>query len=408
MSESAKAARPENVPGDRVVDFDLYNPPGLGDGLHEAWARLLEPGTPELLWTPCNEGHWIATRGKMQAEIFSDPERFSARAYVIPKSVGLQHQMLPVFLDPPQNQPYRTLLTRILTPRRVNEMQDRIREIAGGLIDASLPDGHCDFIADYAEQLPVQVFMGMVDLPLEDLPKLKMWTDCTVHLGREMNYEQAKRAIYNYLEPHIEVRLGSERTDVLSLVVNGTVHDRPLEHAEMLSLCMQLLLGGLDTLVNFLGFGMLFLARNPAHQRLLRENSALIPGAVDELLRRFPVVTLAREVKYDMGYDGVKLKKGDMIALPTPITGMDEEYNVNPLEVDFERQGGQHLTFGKGPHFCLGAYLARVETRITLEEWFRRIPEFEVEAGSTITFRGGLAGGVNALPLSWKSHRKGA
>ena len=400
---TAVVSHPDNVPADRVVDFDLYHPPGLDNGFHEAWAALQAVDLPDLVWTPHNEGHWIATRGKALAEIFAGHERFSARAYIVPKSVGLQHQMLPVFLDPPHNQPYRDMLTRILTPRRVNDMQDTIRACANALIDTVIADGACNFIACYAEQLPVRIFMELVDLPMADLPQLKTWTDYTVHIGGAMNYEQAKQAIYDYLDPHIDARIGSDRNDMLSLIVNSTVNNRSLTRPEMLNLCMQVLLGGLDTVVNFLGFAMTFLAQSPAHRQALVADPGLIPAAVDELLRRFPVVSLAREVKKDMVYDGVQLRKGDMIALPSPLAGTDNRYNSDARNVDFHRRGGQHVTFGKGPHFCLGAYLTRVEVRITLEEWLRRIPEFAIAPGAKLGFRGGLVGAVNALPLVWQT-----
>ena len=393
--------RPDNVPAERVVEFDLYHPPGLEQGFHEAWAALLTDNVPDLVWTPHNEGHWIATRGKAMGEIFAGHERFSARAYVVPKSVGLQHQMLPVFLDPPHNQPYRDMLTRILTPRRVNDMQGTIRDCANGLIDAVIADGGCDFIASYADQLPVRIFMELVDLPMADLPQIKAWTECTVHIGGPLTYEQAKQAIYDYLDPHMDARIGTDRTDMLSLMVNSTVNGRALTRAEMLNLSMQVLLGGLDTVVNFIGFAMKFLAESPDHRRALVGDPGLIPAAVDELLRRFPVVSLAREVKEDIEYDGVQLRKGDMIALPAPLAGSDDRFNADARTVDFARRGGQHVTFGKGPHFCLGAYLARTEVRITLEEWLRRIPEFAVAPGTTLTYRGGLVGAVNHLPLVW-------
>jgi hypothetical protein len=98
---------------------------------------------------------------------------------------------------------------------------------------------------------------------------------------------------------------------------------------------------------------------------------------------------------------GVQLRKGEMIALPAPLAGSDDRFNANARTVDFTRRCGQHVTFGKGPHFCLGAYLARTEVRITLEEWLRRIPEFSIAPGTTLTYRGGLVGAVNALPLVW-------
>lgn len=401
MSVESLADRPDHVPAERVFDFDLYNPPGIEKGFHEAWLALHAPGVPDLIWTPRNGGHWMATRGAQIAEVFSDHQRFSARVYLVPKSVGEQHQMLPVILDPPANVPYRLLMNRCLAPPRIGGMEGRIRTLAAELVGNVAGQGRCNFISDYADVLPVRIFMSLVNLPDADVPLLKHWTEQIVHPDGSMSYDEAKAHIYAYLDPHIDARLGGDGDDMLSLLINGTVDGRALTRAEMQSLCMQMLLGGLDTVVNFLGFAMLFLARNPDHRRQLVADPSLVGPAVDELLRRFPVVSLAREVRADIHYDGVLLKQGDMVAIPTPLAGTDERQNARALEVDFHRGSGEHVTFGKGPHFCPGANLARTEIRITIEEWLKRIPEFSLEAGPDLQFRGGLVGVVNALPLAW-------
>ncbi len=398
---SPLAARPAHVPAARVVEFDLYHPPGVESGFHEAWQTLHAPEIPDLVWTPYNGGHWLATRGKVIAEVFADYARFSARVYLVPKEVGEQHQMLPVILDPPAHRPYRLLLNSSLAPKIVNGMEAGIRELAGALIEDFLPRGACNFTTEYAELLPVQIFMRMVDLPASDVPKIKYWTDQIVHPDGSMTYAQAKQHLYDYLDPYIEARAGGDGDDMLSRIINGRVNERALTRPEMRSLCMQMLLGGLDTVVNFMGFAFLFLARNPAHQQELRANHTLIPAAVEEFLRRFPVVSLAREVREDIEYDGVRLLKGEMVAIPTPLAGTDARLNARPLEVDFHRTVSEHVTFGNGPHVCPGAYLARTEMRITLEEWLARVPEFRLAPGATLRFRGGLVGVVDALPLVW-------
>lgn len=397
--------RPANVPADRVVDFDLYNPPGVEHGFHEAWLKLHAPGTPDLVWTPRNGGHWMATRGEMIAQIFADYERFSCRVMLVPKAVGEQHQMLPVVLDPPAHRPYRLLLNSSLAPKTINAMEGTIRKLAGTLIEQVRATGQCDFTKDYAEILPVQIFMSMVNLPQSDVAQIKYWTDQIVHPDGSMSYQEAHQHIYDYLEPHIDARLGADGDDVLSRIINGRVNERALTKPEMLSLSMQMLLGGLDTVVNFLGFVLLFLARHPAHRRELIADPGLIPDAVQELLRRFPVVSLAREVRNDIEYDGVQLRAGDMVAVPTPLVGTDERLNPEALKVDFRRKSAEHATFGNGPHVCPGAHLARTEVRITLEEWLARIPDFEIAPGAEIHFRGGLVGVVDGLPLVWDAAR---
>jgi camphor 5-monooxygenase len=401
VNSSVLTELPPNVPADRVMDFDLYNPPGVEHGFHEAWQRLHAPDVPDLVWTPHNGGHWIATRGTMIAEIFADYERFSCRVMLVPKAVGEQHQMLPVVLDPPAHRPYRLLLNSSLAPQTINAMEGTIRRLAGALIEQVRTDGHCDFTKAYAELLPVQIFMSMVNLPQTDVAKIKYWTDQIVHPDGSMSYHDAKQYIYQYLEPHIDARFGAAGDDMLSRIINGKVNDRALTKPEMLSLCMQMLLGGLDTVVNFLGFVLLFLATNPAHRRELIAEPTLIPNAVRELLRRFPVVSLAREVRDDIEYGGVQLRKGDMVAVPTPLVGTDERINRDALKVDFRRESNEHATFGNGPHLCPGAHLARTEIRITIEEWLARIPEFAIAPGAEIRFRGGLVGVVDGLPLVW-------
>ena len=119
------------------------------------------------------------------------------------------------------------------------------------------------------------------------------------------------------------------------------------------------------------------------------------------MLRRFPVVSLAREVRNDIEYDGVQLRKGDMVAIPTPLVGTDERLNPDALTVNFHRESTTHATFGNGPHLCPGARLARTEIRITLEEWLARIPEFTIAPAAEIRFQGGLVGVVDGLPLMW-------
>lgn len=403
MENAEFAERPAHVPEERVVDFDFYNPPGVEQGFHDAWRSLHAPGVPDLVWTPRNGGHWIATRSAKIGEVFSDYERFSSRIIIVPKAVGEQYRMLPTIMDPPEHRPFRSLLNNGLSPKTVRGMTDVIREVAATLVDEVAAAGHCNFTTAFAEQFPIRIFMGIVELPLEDAPKIKYLTDQVVHPDGTMTYAETEQQFYDYVEPHIDARLNSGRDDMLTQIVNGMIGDRPLEKREMQSLCMQVLMGGVDTVVNFLGFVFLFLAQHPTHRRELVENPALIPDAVNELLRRFPVVSMAREVRSDIEYDGVTLKSGDMIVAPSPLSGTDDRENPQPLTVDFRRRSAVHATFGKGNHTCPGAHLARAELRIALEEWLKRIPDFDVAPHAQVAFRGGIVGTVTQLPLVWRA-----
>ena len=170
---------------------------------------------------------------------------------------------------------------------------------------------------------------------------------------------------------------------------------------ECINFITQILIAGLDTVVNFMGYLFLYLARNPEDRRRLAADHSLIPAAVEELVRRYGLVTIGRLVTRDVDFHGVTLKKDDMIVLPTQLHGLDERENADPMTVDFARPPYKHSGFGKGPHHCVGAPLARVEIRVTLEEWLSRIPEFSVAPDAVIECMGGIVGCVRELPLVW-------
>lgn len=398
-------ARPDNVPGDRVIDYDLYALSGNGLSFDGPWERLHLAGRDHqgLLWTPHNEGHWIATSGKVVAEVLSDQELFSNRVTFVPKSTGEAHHMLPTNIDIPDHRSYRRLLNNGLSPRAVRNLHATMRETCIELIDGFIADGRCDFMTQYAEHLPIRVFMGLVQLPVADAPKLKGWSDAIVRSSEAADYSATRRALEDYLKPVIDARLGAGGTDMLSEIVNGQIDGRPLTWEEMLKFSIQLLIGGLDTVVNQLGFLFLFLARNPEHRRQLVDNPALIPNAVEEMVRRFSIACTSREVKKDADYAGVQLKRGDMVLAATPVAGFDEDFIDSPRAVDFSRRLDFQIGFGKGNHICPGANLARAELSITIAEWLKKIPDFSLAEGAELKFGGGVVTTVANLPLVWEA-----
>lgn len=401
MHTATPSEPPPHVAQEQVVDFDFFYPPGVEDDFQAAWLTLQAPAVPDVVWTPRNGGHWIATRGELVEEVFSDYHKFSNRVVTIPKERGEHYRMLPTTLDPPDHRPVRNLLNRNLSPAAVNQQIDMIRSICVELIEEVKPRGGCDLLADFAAHFPIRVFMHMVDLPREDAPLMKYWTDQIVHPDGSMTLEETMQRFHDYLEPVVRARQGKGGGDALSDIVNTQVEGREMTMEDILNLLMQFMMGGLDTVYNFLAYSFLFLARNPGHRRQLLDDPDLIPGAVNELLRRFPLVSMAREVREDIEWHGTRLKKGDMIVCASPLVGNDARMNPDPLLVDFHRKGGHHATFGMGHHICPGAHLARVEMRITLAEWLARIPHFEVAPGAAITMRGGIVGSMETLPLVW-------
>lgn len=401
MINDALAERPAHIPEDRVVEFDIYAPPGVKEDFHLAWHTLQEPGVPDIVWTPRNGGHWIPTRASIILDVLSDYERFSSRNIIIPKSHGKDHNLIPTTIDPPAHRPYRKTLNDTLSPKVVKSMDDNIRAIAVDLIESFRADGACNFTTAYAEILPIKIFLSMMNLPLEDTPKTKYWSDQLLRPDGSISFADALRNLNEYLEPYVDERAGKSGTDMLSRLINSKVDGRTLSRDEAMKLAVQVLIAGIDTVVNFLGFVFLFLARNPEHRQELAANPEIIPEAVEEFLRRYPIVTIGREVRNDIEFHGVQLKAGEMIATPTPLGGTDERFNENPLALDFHRTERNSAAFGTGHHICPGKTLARTEIGITLEEWMRRIPDFELAPGAEVTFTGGIVGVVDGVPLVW-------
>lgn len=399
---TANADFPANVRPDQVVDFDVFAPEGGRERFYEAWKTLHAGGVPEMVWTPRNGGHWIATRIDLLDEIFSDHDLFSSRVILLPKEVGEQHKgLLPTTLDPPEHRGYRNVLNSGFAPRSIRHLEDDIRQLAADLIESFRLKGQCDFQKEFAEILPIQVFMTMFGLPLEDSPKLKRWSDDLTRPDGSISMKDGITRLKEYMMVHVLSRRENPQEDLLSRIANGNVDGREIDPEDANQLAVQVLIAGLDTVVNFLDFSIVFLARNPSHRKQLIDNPDLIPAAVEELFRRFPLVTIAREVVADISYHGAELKKGEMVALATVLGGLDEEANPDPMKVDFQRRGARHVTFGTGPHRCPGALLARTEMRIAIEEWLKRIPDFDLHSDMVTTFSGGVTASMDEVRLSW-------
>ncbi|MBU6266481.1 MAG: cytochrome P450 [Sphingomonadales bacterium] len=395
------AQPPAHVPPERVVDIDIYALPGQPDDFHRAW-QALQQSAPPVVWTPRNEGHWIALGGDVLAEVQSDHTRFSNRVIVVPKSVGEKHGLIPTTIDPPEHRPYRKLLNDGMALAKVRKLHDSIRAVAAELIDGFIARGSCDFTGEYAQVLPIRIFLALVNLPMADAANIRMWAECMTRPNPPMPFEAGKQALYDYLDPIIAARRATPGDDLLSQIVTAQIDGRELSRDEALALGTQILVAGVDTVVNFLGFVLLFLARNPdARAELAAKDANGVMAATNELFRRFGLVTIARTVREDMDFHGCPLKAGELVCIPTQVHGLDEGVNPDALTVDFARRGGRHSAFGSGPHMCPGQELARAEVAITIQEWLRRIPDFRIAADADTRCSGGLVGQINRVILEW-------
>ena len=396
------ASRPSNVPADRVLDFDIYRPLDEGVDYHRNWRDLMDAAPYPVMWTPHNGGHWIALRGDLSDTVMSDYERFSNNTILVPKdTAGEAYRLIPLSLDPPEHRPFRTLLNDHLGSKGLVGTDETIRSLTVELIETFQHKGRCNFVHDFAERLPVRIFMQIVDLPEADLPKLKHLADQFTRPDGSLTYPEVSQLFRDYIRPVIAARRGGSGKDMITRMVSGQVNGRDLTDNEAENICIQVLVGGLDTVVNFLGFTMSYLAKDAELRRALVADPTLIDDAVLEFFRRFPLVASAREVRNDIEWEGVQLLSGDMVMAPTIVVNLDDATNDDPFAFRLNRSGRRHSTFGKGSHTCPGSTLARLEMKIILREWLARIPEFRLTPGQQLSFSNGIVGTVKPFLLEW-------
>ncbi len=395
------SAVPAHVPAARVVDFDLFNPPGVEQDYFSAWRTL--QGGPGLVWTTANGGHWIATSGELVRAMWADGERLSSECLAVTPGLGEVMRFIPLQQDAPEHGPFRMAVMKGLASRFVVALEPKVREVARELIEGLRRRGSCEFVADFAEILPLNIFLTLIDVPLADRPALRKLGVQLTRPDGSMTVEQLRDAADDYLRPFIEARMADPADDLFSRILSEPVMGRPWTFDEAQRMCRNLLFGGLDTVAAMIGMVTLHLARHPEDQRLLRERPDLIPAAADELMRRYPTVAVSRNAVVDLEVDGVTIRQGDLVYLPSVLHNLDPASFDAPEKVDFERNltPVRHTTMGVGAHRCVGAGLARMEVIVFLEEWLGAMPEVRLDPAQPVTMKGGNVGACTALPLVW-------
>ncbi len=402
MHTAALASRPDNVPAHLVVDFDVLNPPGGREDVHLAWRRL--QAGPEIVWTPHHKGHWLVTRGEDIDFIQKNHDPFSMTQASFQKALLPEgspvHRLLPLEADPPEHTEYRAIVTPWFTPKFIGALEQDVRTLAIEMIDEFQAKGECEFIRDFALQLPIAIFLKLTGLPASDRLKLLEWTEYVTR-GTVEQHQEGFLRMDEYIRALVAARKANPGTDLISAIVGAKVAGRTITDDEIFAMCRVVLFGGLDTVASTMGFMAHFLATHPDHLKQLVDRPALVPNAVDEMLRRFGVSATGRVLTRDFDYKGIHFKQGDRVYVFGALYGLDERKFDRPLEVDFSRKNTIHAGFGAGAHRCPGSFLARTELRAFLEEWIKRIPKFHIKYGEKVSFSPGQVQSVRYLPLQW-------
>jgi cytochrome P450 len=322
------------------------------------------------------------------------PEVFSSKDVV---DIGNEFPLIPLSVDPPEHRKYRRLLDPEFSPTKMAALEPEARALVNEIIDEFVANGGCDFHEDFATPLPSTIFLALVGLPQSDLPDFLRWRDDTIRPHGDTPEEvDAKRqaagqAINDYFVAALEEKAKNPDDRLLTRVVNGEVDGRPLTQAEKLGICHLLLLGGLDTVTATLDCMITYLALHPDRRQAVVDDPELMNPAIEEMLRQqTPVMMIPRIIAQDCELGGVQMSAGDSATLMIGAANVDESEFVSPGDVLLDRESNRHLAFGGGPHRCLGSHLARMELRVALEEFHKRIPEYKIADGIELHFSPGI------------------
>jgi cytochrome P450 len=382
-----------------VQDFNPYSRRLHADP-YPAYARLLEE-TPVCHNT--RFGFWAISRYDDVLTALRDWRTFSSAQGITLASFSGVKPMI-ILMDPPRQGELRKLLLKAFTPRRVTGLEARIRGIANELIAAFVGRGDCEFVRDFAAPYPTTVIAELLGIDRADREQFKEWSDAimTAQSVDADSLTKAYDAIFAYFERIIDERRRRPGDDLVSALVAAEADGKRLSEDELLGFCALLLIAGNETMANFLSNAVLTLDRQPDARRALVAEPALVPGAVEELMRFEPSVhELGRTLTRDVELHGQTLPKGDRVLLMLAAANRDPRRFGAPERLDLRRDPNPHLSFGFGIHFCMGASLARLEARVALEEILASLPRYRVAAPEIRWFRTPAVRGPAALPLEF-------
>ncbi len=387
--------------------MDKVFSPVCADAPHDVYAELLAQCPVSRHTGMFGNDAVVISRYEDVLWALKHPQVFSSKGVV---DIGGEYPLIPLSVDPPEHAKYRRLLDPEFSPRKMAELEDEMRKFVNEAIDVFIDRAECDFHEEFASPLPSTFFLALTGLPHEDLPMFLKWRDDTIRPDAA-TFEEGERirkaagaAIEEYFESALDEKRRNPDDRLFTRMVNGTVDGRPLTRAEMLGACHLLLLGGLDTVTATLDCMIVYLARHPERRDALVADPSCIPHAVEELLRhQTPVMMVPRVLAQDHEMGGVQMKAGDSVTLLIGAANADVAEFEDWGDVRFDRETNRHLAFGGGPHRCLGSHLARLELRVALEEFHRRIPEYEL-AHENIHFSTGIRQ-ADQLPLVFRATR---
>jgi len=391
---------------DWASDFDVLDPHYIADPF----------GIWDDLRTRCPIAHtdrrgsnWLPTRYEDVTAIAHDIAHFSSLKVAVipvgeddddPDGPQLEYGLPPISSDPPLHTWTRRLLLPWFSHRRVESYVPLTRELCRGLLNGFVDTGHADAAADYAQQIPVRVIAHILGVPSDMSDSFTGWVRDVLEFGDDPERRRhGSEELLNYFFSQLEFRRQEPGDDLISELLHTEVEGKPLEDSIVLGIAALVLIAGVDTTWSAIGSSLWHLATHSDDRERLVAEPELMPTALEELLRAYAPVTMARVVTEDIEFGGCPMKEGDKVLMNFPAANRDPEAFDRPDDVLLDRAHNRHVAFGSGIHRCAGSNLARMELQVALEEWLHRIPSFSIEPGKELAWAGGQVRGPRVLPV---------
>lgn len=390
-----------------ATDFDHTDPQWVADP-YPIWDELRS--SCPVAHSDRYGGTWLPLRHEDVSAVAYDTEHFTSRSVVVsevrpgpddlPAPVGLAP---PITSDPPFHALARRLLLPAFSPKRVQALEPFTRELCVELLEATAGRTEIDAAVDYAQHIPLRVIVRMLGFPQEDADLfrrfIRMVLEDVDQSAEERQAQVEDGELEAYMDARIAEHLADPQDDLTSFLLDAELDGHKLEPDHVRGTMVLLMIAGIDTTWSAIGASLWHLAQSPADRRRLVAEPGIMATAVEEFLRAYAPVTMARLVAKDFDFQGHRLKEGDWLLLPFPAANRDPEFFPHADKVRIDRAENRHAAFGLGIHRCIGSNLARMELRVALEEWMRRYPSFELADAAQVTWSAGQVRGPRSVPV---------
>ena len=393
---------------DFATDFDHTDPAWVADPF-PIWDELRQ--TCPVAHSDRYGGTWLPTTHEAVAAVAYDTEHFTSRSVVVsevkpgdmdlPAPVGVAP---PITSDPPFHALARRLLLPAFGPKRIAALEPFTRELCRELLDATNPADTIDAAVQYAQDIPLRVIVGMLGFPQEDADIFRHFIrmiieDVDMPAEEREALQQGGSGLDQYITARMEEHLEHPRDDLTTFLLEAELDGNKLEPQHVFGTMVLLMVAGIDTTWSAIGASLWHLATHPEDRKRLVEDPGLMPMAVEEFLRAYAPVTMARMVSQDFDFEGCPMKEGDWLLLPFPSANRDPAVFDRADEVIIDRAENRHAAFGLGIHRCIGSNLARMELTVAIEDWLVRYPDFELADPSAVTWSAGQVRGPRTIPV---------